>query len=217
MILLYIFYSLNIIKNQQIFVRWYFADNENRWLYNNIFLFDYNRFSIHLSHKCFCLFFRPRRRSGSSIVVLGGDSIEDFIKSDNIDQFYRLNDGTYRETSNELEMLTMMPVNQENGKILLSGRHFYIRFKCPRRVRMILHRILGPSHNVWPVLRKCVSSAGDYGAIKQTREQIPERHHGQTEKFNHGMFQWILLRYLSNKFRLIKSTLLLHNALDVYN
>ncbi|XP_055303206.1 uncharacterized protein LOC129568883 isoform X3 [Sitodiplosis mosellana] len=57
---------------------------------------------------------RPRRRSGSSIVVLGGsDSIDDYIKSDNIEH-YRITDGTYRD-SHDLEMLTMMPMNQENG------------------------------------------------------------------------------------------------------
>lgn len=66
---------------------------------------------------CFSFFFlfcRPRRRSGSSIVVLGGsDSIDDYIKSDNIEH-YRITDGTYRD-SHDLEMLTMMPINQDNG------------------------------------------------------------------------------------------------------
>ncbi|XP_031626872.1 uncharacterized protein LOC116343112 isoform X4 [Contarinia nasturtii] len=57
---------------------------------------------------------RPRRRSGSSIVVLSGsDSIDDYIKSDNIEH-YRITDGTYRDSHN-LEMLTMMPMNQDNG------------------------------------------------------------------------------------------------------
>lgn len=46
---------------------------------------------------------------------MGGDSIDDYIKSDNIDHFHRINDGTYRETTNDLEMLTMMPMNQDNG------------------------------------------------------------------------------------------------------
>lgn len=66
------------------------------------------------------IYSRPRRRSGSSIVVLGGDSIEDYINSDNIDHFHRLNDGTYRETPNDLEMLTMMSINQDNGKFSMS-------------------------------------------------------------------------------------------------
>ena len=69
-----------------------------------------------------CSFFyhRPRRRSGSSIVVLGGsDSIDDYIKSDNIEH-YRITDGTYRD-SHDLEMLTMMPINQENGMYHLAS------------------------------------------------------------------------------------------------
>lgn len=49
--------------------------------------------------------------------MLGGDSIDDYIKSDNIDHFHRINDGTYRETLNDTEMITMMPMNQDNGKI----------------------------------------------------------------------------------------------------
>lgn len=62
----------------------------------------------------FVFIFRPRRRSGSSIVVLGGsDSIDDYIKSDTIEH-YRITDGTYRD-SHDIEMLTMMPVNQDNG------------------------------------------------------------------------------------------------------
>lgn len=83
-----------------------------------------NSFSMRLLIKninfSFCLsipFSYRRRRSGSSIVVLGGDSIDDYIKSDNIDHFHRINDGTYRETSNDTEMITMMPMNQDNGKI----------------------------------------------------------------------------------------------------
>lgn len=88
---------------------------------DSIASFNFNLFWICcLSIKCF--FSRPRRRSGSSIVVLGGDSIEDYINSDNIDHFHRLNDGTYRETPNDLEMLTMMSINQDNGKFSMHKR-----------------------------------------------------------------------------------------------
>jgi hypothetical protein len=49
------------------------------------------------------LFFRPRRRSGSSIVVLGGD---DTLKP-------RLPPDDYQET---LDMYTMISLNQDNGE-----------------------------------------------------------------------------------------------------
>lgn len=68
----------------------------------------------------FHLIYRPRRRSGSSIVVLGGsDSIDDYIKSDTIEH-YRITDNTYRD-SHDLEMLTMMPTNQDNGKYFIGN------------------------------------------------------------------------------------------------
>lgn len=65
-------------------------------------------------------FHRPRRRSGSSIVVLGADdsltsrySIDDYIKSDNIDHHHS---GSNEQDAQYLEMLTMLSVNQDNGK-----------------------------------------------------------------------------------------------------
>lgn len=71
---------------------------------------------------CFALLcrYRPRRRSGSSIVVLGADdsltsrySIDDYIKSDNIDHHHS---GSNEQDAQYLEMLTMLSVNQDNGK-----------------------------------------------------------------------------------------------------
>lgn len=58
------------------------------------------------------VFHRPRRRSGSSIVVLGGT--EDVIKSRLAVDDYLVQSG-YQTDNKDLEMLTMLSVNQDNG------------------------------------------------------------------------------------------------------
>lgn len=69
----------------------------------------------------FKIHFRPRRRSGSSILVLGGDDttlkarlpVDDYLS--HIDSQHT-NENT--ESGVNLEMLTMLSVNQDNGKII---------------------------------------------------------------------------------------------------
>lgn len=63
----------------------------------------------------FYLYFRPRRRSGSSIVVIDGDDLKPCLPDDYITgQHYRQHSGEGKEI--DQEMLTMLPVNQDNGK-----------------------------------------------------------------------------------------------------
>ncbi|XP_067635690.1 uncharacterized protein sdt isoform X3 [Eurosta solidaginis] len=57
---------------------------------------------------------RPRRRSGSSIVVIDGDDLKPCLPDDYISsQHYRQNSGDIKEI--DQEMLTMLSVNQDNG------------------------------------------------------------------------------------------------------
>lgn len=85
-------------------------------------------------------FHRPRRRSGSSIVVLGADdsltsrySIDDYIKSDNIDHHHS---GSNEQDAQYLEMLTMLSVNQDNGKC---GRIEVGPENCAKHIRCRVH------------------------------------------------------------------------------
>ncbi|XP_050329491.1 uncharacterized protein LOC126759016 isoform X2 [Bactrocera neohumeralis] len=57
---------------------------------------------------------RPRRRSGSSIVVIDGDDLKPCLPDDYISsQHYRQHSGESKEI--DQEMLTMLSVNQDNG------------------------------------------------------------------------------------------------------
>ncbi|XP_037935702.1 uncharacterized protein LOC119669758 isoform X2 [Teleopsis dalmanni] len=57
---------------------------------------------------------RPRRRSGSSIVVIDGDDLKPCLPDDYISsQHYRQHSGDIKEI--DQEMLTMLSVNQDNG------------------------------------------------------------------------------------------------------
>ncbi|XP_020715927.1 uncharacterized protein LOC101460084 isoform X2 [Ceratitis capitata] len=58
---------------------------------------------------------RPRRRSGSSIVVIDGDDLKPCLPDDYISsQHYRQHSGDSKEMIDQ-EMLTMLSVNQDNG------------------------------------------------------------------------------------------------------
>lgn len=59
---------------------------------------------------------RPRRRSGSSIVVIDGDDLKPCLPDDYISsQHYRQHSGESKEI--DQEMLTMLSVNQDNGEL----------------------------------------------------------------------------------------------------